>query len=85
MLAVRDDIASWTALGPDPLPEGIDVGPLSEALAKGRRAVKQVVMDQRVLAGVGDILAMEITTNMGHYAAPDHEHEGPLPGPGSRR
>jgi formamidopyrimidine-DNA glycosylase len=59
LLAVREDIADWTALGPDPLADGIDLGRFSEALAKGRRAVKEIVMDQRVLSGVGNILATE--------------------------
>ena len=59
LLPVREDIADWTALGPDPLADGIDVGRLSEALAKGPRAVKKIVMDQRVIAGVGNILATE--------------------------
>jgi formamidopyrimidine-DNA glycosylase len=59
LLAARQDIADWTALGPDPLADGIDVGRFSEALAKRRRAVKEIVMDQRVFAGVGNILATE--------------------------
>ena len=59
LLAVREDIADWTGLGPDPFADGIDVGLFSDALAKGRRSVKEIVMDQRVLAGVGNILATE--------------------------
>jgi formamidopyrimidine-DNA glycosylase len=59
LLAVRGDIADWTALGPDPLADGIDLRRFSEVLAKRRRAVKEIVMDQRVFAGVGNILATE--------------------------
>jgi len=59
LLAAREDIADWTALGPDPFADGIDMGRFSQALAKGRRAVKEIVMDQRVFAGVGNILATE--------------------------
>ncbi len=59
LLAVREDIADWTALGPDPFADRIDIGRFSEVLAKGRRAVKEIVMDQRVFAGVGNILATE--------------------------
>jgi formamidopyrimidine-DNA glycosylase len=59
LLAAREDIADWTLLGPDLLADGIDVGRFAEALAKGRRAVKEIVMDQRVFAGVGNILATE--------------------------
>jgi len=59
LLAVREDIADWNALGPDPFADGIDISRFSETLAKGRRAVKEIVMDQRVFAGVGNILATE--------------------------
>jgi formamidopyrimidine-DNA glycosylase len=59
LIASREDIADWTALGPDPLSDGIDVRRLSEALARRQRAVKDLLMDQRVLAGVGNILATE--------------------------
>ena len=59
LVAARQDIADWTALGPDPLSDGVDARRLAEELAKGRRAVKEILMDQRVLAGVGNILATE--------------------------
>ena len=59
LVAVRQDIRDWTALGPDPLADGIDVRRLAEDFAKGRRAVKEILMDQRVLAGIGNILATE--------------------------
>jgi formamidopyrimidine-DNA glycosylase len=47
------------ALGPDPLVDGIDVGALHEKLARTGRAVKVALMDQAVLAGVGNIYATE--------------------------
>jgi len=59
LIAGRKDIADWMALGPDPLVEGIDDRRLFEAFAKRRRAVKEILMDQRVIAGVGNILATE--------------------------
>lgn len=59
LIGARDDIDDWTALGPDPLADGIDVQRLSKTLTKKRRAVKEILMDQRVLAGVGNILATE--------------------------
>jgi formamidopyrimidine-DNA glycosylase len=59
LIPARDDIADWTGLGPDPLADGIDPGALAAAFARGRRAVKEILMDQRVLAGVGNILATE--------------------------
>jgi formamidopyrimidine-DNA glycosylase len=59
LVAAKQDIADWTDLGPDPLSDGVDVGRLAEAIAKRRRPVKEILMDQRVLAGVGNILATE--------------------------
>jgi len=59
LIPARQDIADWTELGPDPLADGVDATALAAAFAKGRRAVKETLMDQRVLAGVGNILATE--------------------------
>jgi len=59
LIATRDDIRDWSVLGPDPLADGIDVRHLSRAFAKARRSVKEILMDQRVVAGVGNILATE--------------------------
>ena len=47
------------ALGPDPVHDGIDPGRLAERLRATRRAVKVVLLDQAVLAGVGNIHASE--------------------------
>ena len=59
LVAARRDIPDWTALGPDPLADGVDVRRLSQTFGKSRRAVKELLMDQRVLAGIGNILATE--------------------------
>ncbi|BCA56912.1 formamidopyrimidine-DNA glycosylase [Nitrospira sp. KM1] len=59
LIVARDDIADWTTLGPDPLVNGVDIGRLSETFAKSQRAVKIILMDQRVLAGIGNILATD--------------------------
>ena len=59
LVVARRDIADWTALGPDSLADGIDVRRLTQVFAKSRRAVKELLMDQRVLAGIGNILATE--------------------------
>ncbi|MBX3216059.1 MAG: bifunctional DNA-formamidopyrimidine glycosylase/DNA-(apurinic or apyrimidinic site) lyase [Labilithrix sp.] len=60
MVLSDEDIAPWMTLGPDPLADGIDVDVLSSALARrSRRAVKEALMDQRVLAGIGNIQATE--------------------------
>jgi formamidopyrimidine-DNA glycosylase len=47
------------ALGPDPLVDGLDPGALHTRLAKTRRPVKAALLDQALLAGVGNIYATE--------------------------
>lgn len=59
LVVAREEFTDWAELGPDPLLDGVDVRRLSETLASGRRAVKVMLMDQRVLAGIGNILATE--------------------------
>jgi formamidopyrimidine-DNA glycosylase len=59
LVVSSDDIEEWTSLGPDPLAGGLDVANLSRAFARSRRAVKEILMDQSVLAGIGNILATE--------------------------
>jgi formamidopyrimidine-DNA glycosylase len=49
---------SWRALGPDPL-NGIDVDRLHAMLVKTRRSLKEALMDQRTLAGLGNIHVAE--------------------------
>jgi formamidopyrimidine-DNA glycosylase len=55
----REDLPAWRALGPDPLVDGIDVARLHAALGRTRRTVKEALLDQSVLAGVGNIQATE--------------------------
>lgn len=47
------------ALGPDPLTDGIDRERLKESLSRSRLPVKVRIMDQAILAGIGNILASE--------------------------
>jgi formamidopyrimidine-DNA glycosylase len=47
------------ALGPEPLEDDFSVERLGQALGKSRQAIKKVIMDQRHLAGVGNIYANE--------------------------
>jgi formamidopyrimidine-DNA glycosylase len=49
----------WNALGPDPLTDGIDAAWLAERFARTRRSVKETLLDQRLLPGVGNIQAAE--------------------------
>src|SRR5207248_11588127 len=45
-------------LGPDPL-AGVDVDRLHAALARTKRSMKEALMDQRTLAGLGNIQVSE--------------------------
>ena len=47
------------ALGPDPLNDGVDPGRLFERLQRVRLPIKVALLDQTVLAGVGNIQASE--------------------------
>jgi len=47
------------SLGPEPFDDGFDVDALRRGCAQRRVAIKQVLMDQRVVVGVGNIYASE--------------------------
>ncbi len=47
------------ALGPEPLDPGLDAGRFSGIVRGSSRAVKSILMDQRRLAGIGNIYANE--------------------------
>jgi formamidopyrimidine-DNA glycosylase len=51
--------ASSTGLGPEPLGEGFSVDVLSEAVAGRKAPVKSIILDQRRIAGIGNIYADE--------------------------
>jgi formamidopyrimidine-DNA glycosylase len=60
IVLARDDIATWSALGPDPLAEGIDPIALAAKLARRKKStIKEALLEQRVLAGIGNIQAIE--------------------------
>jgi formamidopyrimidine-DNA glycosylase len=60
LLLADVDVPTWTSLGPDPLTDGIDVDALAAKLARRkRRTIKEALMDQSILAGVGNIQAIE--------------------------
>jgi len=52
-------------LGPDPLLDGLTGRYLSDVFARTRRPMKLVLMDQRVIGGLGNILASEILFEAG--------------------
>jgi formamidopyrimidine-DNA glycosylase len=54
-----DDLPELAALGPDPLADGIDVGAFAARLARLRTPIKVALLDQTLLAGVGNIQASE--------------------------
>jgi formamidopyrimidine-DNA glycosylase len=62
-VVATDDIAPWRALGPDPWLDGIDEGRLLAAMKTRTRAIKAVLLDQSLLAGVGNIIAVETLWN----------------------
>jgi len=53
------EVPEVAALGPDPLAAPVDTDRLGAALARSGQPVKVRLMDQRVLAGVGNIYASE--------------------------
>lgn len=53
------DLPAWTELGPDPLADGIDADLLFEKLQRRKLPIKVVLLDQTLLAGVGNIQAQE--------------------------
>lgn len=60
MILSREEHPTWTSLGPDPLADGIDKRALMAKLARRtKRSIKEALMDQKVLAGVGNIQAIE--------------------------
>jgi formamidopyrimidine-DNA glycosylase len=59
LIVAGHDIPEWTRLGPDPLQDGLNARSLAASLAPRRRAIKEALMDQTVLAGIGNIVATE--------------------------
>jgi formamidopyrimidine-DNA glycosylase len=53
------DASGLDKLGPEPLGEEFRVGRFAEALARSRQAIKIKLLDQSLLAGVGNIYASE--------------------------
>jgi formamidopyrimidine-DNA glycosylase len=62
-ITAAEDIEAWRALGPDPLLEGIDEARVLAIMKKRKRSVKDLLLDQSLLAGVGNILAIEALWN----------------------
>jgi formamidopyrimidine-DNA glycosylase len=54
-----DDVPRLAALGPDPLHDGVDATALHARLARVRLPIKVALLDQTLLAGVGNIQSIE--------------------------
>jgi formamidopyrimidine-DNA glycosylase len=64
-LSALNEIAELRALGPEPLGDGFKADYLGRK-ARGRRtAIKNLLMDQRIVAGIGNIYAAEILFRAG--------------------
>lgn len=53
------DVPAWTSLGPDPLVDGLDVEHLFAGLSRRKIPVKVALLDQELVAGIGNIQAQE--------------------------
>jgi formamidopyrimidine-DNA glycosylase len=53
------DLPEFRALGPDPMLDGIDPAALHQKLAATARPIKVALLDQTILAGIGNIHATE--------------------------
>src|SRR5215471_7452876 len=53
------EVPELAALGPDPLRDGVDAARLHQRLGRLRLPVKVALLDQRLVAGVGNIQAIE--------------------------
>jgi len=54
------DFIAAEKLGPDALDPKLDLGAFKKAVAGARRSVKSVLMDQEIIAGIGNIFSDEI-------------------------
>lgn len=59
------DLEELADLGPEPLGDNFSLDYLKKAFAKTRRAVKKVLLDQEVIAGIGNIYSSEILFQAG--------------------
>lgn len=66
-------------LGPDPLLDSITLGHLRARFASTRRGVKAVLLDQSVIAGIGNIYSDEILHRAGIHPRRPANRIGPVP------
>ena len=70
--AALDSFARFAALGPEPLGDGLSPGHLAEAFRLRVAPVKALLLDQRIVAGLGNIYVCEAL----HRAGISPEREG---------
>jgi formamidopyrimidine-DNA glycosylase len=61
-LVRTEDVTSWpafAAMGPEPLGEGFSAAYLQQALAGRKAPIKALLLDQRIVAGLGNIYVCE--------------------------
>jgi formamidopyrimidine-DNA glycosylase len=58
-LVTTTRLDDWDALGPDPLLDGLDPKRVHAALASRTRPIKEALLDQTLIAGIGNIQAQE--------------------------
>lgn len=64
-VATPDDLPEIDALGPDPVAEPLSLPALTALTRKRRTTVKNLLLDQRTLGGIGNIYANEILFRAG--------------------
>lgn len=63
--AVEERLPELSRLGPDPIEDGLTRAQLGRALSGTRRPVKAALLDQRIVAGIGNIYGDEILHRAG--------------------
>lgn len=58
-VVAEEDIPDWTALGPDPIVDGVDAATLRSRIGRRALPIKALLLDQAFLAGIGNIQATE--------------------------
>jgi formamidopyrimidine-DNA glycosylase len=61
----EDEVVEWTGLGVEPLHSAFSSRYLWAKVQKTQRTIKDVLMDQRVVAGIGNIYASELLFRAG--------------------
>ncbi|GCE65639.1 DNA-formamidopyrimidine glycosylase [cyanobiont of Ornithocercus magnificus] len=64
-------IASFRSLGPEPFSDAFSTTYLVEQLQQSKRPIKVALLDQRLVAGVGNIYA-DVTVAEGLYRGTGH-------------